>query len=1280
MSTAEDHGVFAGAGEMAALMRARDWSDTPLGPPDAWSPSLKTVIRLMLGSRYAMWMGWGPDLLFFYNDAYRQPTLGTKHPRALGKPAREVWAEIWDAVGPRIDHVLSTGEGTLDDGLLLFLQRNGYREETYFSFSYSVVPGDDGGRAGLFCVVVEETERILGERRISLLRDLASLLAGARTRAEAFAALEPCLRDGRLLPFAIAYAVVEDRRVNRVALSGLDVDHAGAPGSIDLDVPEVPWPIRRVLDEGQPLIAALPPDMEWPRSDDRDPPTQALILPLLQQGDEGAPGVLIAGINPNRPFDQAAEDFLGLLVGQLAAAVAAADAYAAAQERAQGLIELDRAKTAFFSNVSHEFRTPLTLMLGPTESALASPERALRGEDLKTVHRNALRLLKLVNTLLSFSRIEAGRAEASFTPTDLAALTADLASAFRSAMQSAGLAFEVECEGSGELALIDRDMWEKIVLNLLSNAFKFTLTGSVRLSLRREDDRIVLVVSDTGVGIPTHELTRVFERFHRIEGTRGRSHEGSGIGLALVRDLVRMHQGDITVESELGLGTTFRVWIPVSAPPSVGAAAPPATVVTESGSTHAAAFVAEAMRWLPGSEVEATPGADSTWSTSPLTPRATVLVVDDNADMRDYVARLLRRHWTVETATDGVDALERIAETVPDLVIADVMMPRMDGSELVRRLRENLRTATLPILLLSARAGEEAIAEGLRTGADDYLVKPFAASALLVRVETQLVLAQARKEARIAVETERARLFSMFVEAPAAICMIAGDDLVVELANPACLKAWGKDASIIGLPLLAGLPELEGQGFDELLREVMRSGKTFRSSEARATILRPGADAPVDVYFDYAYVPIHEVDGRVTGVFVFAYDVTALVAARKDAETSARDAERARGEAEATNRIKDEFLATTSHELRTPLNAILGWASLARSNLDNRVMVTRGLETIERNARTQARLVEDVLEVSRIITGKLLLEIGRVELAVVLHAAVDVVRPAAEAKLIDLSLDLDEELGAVAGDAGRLQQVVWNLLSNAVKFTPARGHVHLSAHRVDGEVVILVRDDGVGIPAEHLPHVFERFRQVDGSTTRRHGGLGLGLAIVRHLAEMHGGSVRVASEGEGRGATFHVHLPVRAVAASAVPPALPGPAQRPRSVAEPVRVLAGLRILVVDDDEDSRQVVVTSLEAAGARVEAASSAAAALEVVALGGLDLLITDIGMPDVDGFSLLRQVRALHADLGGTTPAIALTAYARRTDEEASLAAGFQHHLAKPVDPRTLVEVAMSVARPR
>jgi len=765
-----DDEFLAGGGEMGARMRALDWTKTPLGPPREWPQSLKTIVRVMLDSRYAMWMLWGPELTFFCNDAYA-PTLGVKRDWALGARSDKVWEEIWSDIGPRITQVLKEGRATWDEALLLFLERSGFTEETYHTFSYSPVYDDASRIAGMLCVVTEVTERVVGERRLRILKDLAARAVGTSSVEECCrGACEVLAQYPNSIPFASIY-LLESHVAHRVAKTG-DVSDRVVPPIVDESTRA--WPFARLMEsESVQHVPDLPrAGIEvaagpWP-----DLVRQALMLPLKGPGNDRLAGMLIAGLSPRQYVSEGYRSFFGLVAGQIAAAITDAQAAEANLRRTAALAEIDRAKTTFFSNVSHEFRTPLTLMLAPLEQAAAHPDTPAQVRtQLELAQRNSMRLLKLVNSLLDFSRIEAGRVQASYEPTDLAALTKDLASTFRSTMERAGLDFRVECELS-ELAYVDREMWEKIVLNLLSNAFKFTLHGSVTVRLSRDSDNAVLEVLDTGVGIPRHELARVFERFHRVEGTTGRTQEGSGIGLALVQELIKLHGGTIVAESELGSGTTFRVSLPL------GKAHLPSERIQAmrtlaSTATGAQAFVQEALRWVPSDRVDEslrlrTLTDQSVPDTHVKLAGARILLADDNADMRAYVRDLLSPTFQVEAVADGEQALEAARRERPDLVLSDIMMPRLDGLGLLKHLRSDESLRDVPIILLSARAGEEARVEGLDAGADDYLVKPFSARELVARVGARLELARIRRES-----DER---FHTFVSATSEVIYRMGPD------------------------------------------------------------------------------------------------------------------------------------------------------------------------------------------------------------------------------------------------------------------------------------------------------------------------------------------------------------------------------------------------------------------------------------------------------------------------------------------------------------------------
>ena len=740
--------VFRADQEIGHDLSAVDWASTPLGPAEDWPQSLRTAVDILLSSRFAMWMAWGPELTFFCNAAYRRDTLGLKYPWALGRPASEVWSEIWADVSPRIEHVLSTAEATWDEALMLLLERSGYTEESYHTFSYSPLRDDASDVVGMLCVVSEDTDRVVAERRMATLRELGSDPSVVRTERQMldFAA-DQLARNPYDLPFTLTYLFDDDGDAKLAGISGIAPGHPAAPQTLASDGASI-WPIAKAAQGDVELVELDGRYPDLPTGAWREPPAQALVVPLLQQA--GPPlGLMVAGLNRHRRFDDGYRSFVELVAAHIAAGVGSARSYQAQQQRAEALAELDQAKTTFFSSVSHEFRTPLTLILGPVEELLRNTDVAeSERQELELIQRNGLRLAKLVNTLLDFSRIQAGRMHARFEPADLPTLTAELASVFRSAFDRAGLTFTVDCPPLDQPVYLDREMWEKVVLNLLSNALKFTFSGSVTVRVGREDTAATVTVTDTGIGIPASEMPRLFERFHRIEAARARSTEGSGIGLALVRELVSIHGGTIAADSQEGAGTTFTVRLPF------GTAHLPADELVQTPVNRAVSgviadpFVQEALRWLPSDAGTAATAPATTAGVIPAEgdgDRARVLIADDNSDMREYLTNLLRNSgYHVSDVDDGQQALEAARADIPDLVISDVMMPGMDGLQLVAALRAELRTAAVPVLLLSARAGQEASIEGLQAGADDYLVKPFAAAELLARVRANIELARLR--------------------------------------------------------------------------------------------------------------------------------------------------------------------------------------------------------------------------------------------------------------------------------------------------------------------------------------------------------------------------------------------------------------------------------------------------------------------------------------------------------------------------------------------------------
>jgi PAS domain S-box-containing protein len=844
---------LAGGGILSRLIQEHDFSKTPLGPIAGWPQSLKTSVNLILNSQHPMWIGWGPEATFLYNDAYVQVLSSAKHPRALGRPTAEVWPEIWDICGPLADKVFQNGEASFVDEVRLFMNRGDFLEETYYSFSYSPIRDESGNVAGLFCPSTEVTPKVINARRLRTLSQLsAHALVQKTTSAACESAVATLASNTDDVPFAILYLLEDEHTARLERHCGLlDGRDDLSPLVVDLTGTGQPclWPLAEVVKTGQGQVISLADEAGLPRGLAQQTISEAMVLPVTSRGDDGAVGVLVAGVNPARKLDAEYHTFYELIAGQIATAIQNARAAEEERKRLESLAEIDRAKTAFFSNVSHEFRTPLTLMLGPVEDLLAKSYTGLSPaakSQLELVNRNGSRLLRLVNTLLDFSRIEAGRMQAIYLPTDLAAFTVELASVFRSATEKAGLQLELDCPQFDEPVFVDRGMWEKVVLNLISNAFKFTFEGSIAVSLTKSGSDAELRVRDTGVGIPSKELPRLFDRFHRIESTRSRTHEGSGIGLALVHELVKLHGGSVRVESELGEGSTFIVSLPL------GSAHLPAdriggnrTLATTA--LGAAPFVEEALRWLP--DTAASDVAQEISLADELLPvpcpplsngkaasenRPRILIADDNADMRQYLVRLLSERYEVHAVPDGQAALASVRTLSPELVLSDVMMPNLDGFGLLNALRSDPATRTVPIILLSASAGEESRVEGMEHGADDYLIKPFSARELLARVQTHLEMARIRKQAEEDLRRRTEQFETLLNEAPLGVYLVDAD-FRVRAVNPPALSAFVNIPNLIGTDFEGFMRMRWPQEYaDEILnrfRHTLETGEPYIVSE-----------------------------------------------------------------------------------------------------------------------------------------------------------------------------------------------------------------------------------------------------------------------------------------------------------------------------------------------------------------------------------------------------------------------------------------------------------------
>src|SRR5579872_760362 len=1180
------HGIFSGGGDMGELMRTLDWSQTPLGPVEQWPQSLRTAISICLMSRFPMLIWWGPELVMLYNDAYR-PMLGaSKHPQAMGQRGRECWPEIWDIIGPMLEGVLIRGEATWSDNQMLPLVRNGYVEECYFTFSYSPIHDETGGIGGVFTAVTETTGQVLGARRLHTLHELAERTAEAQNATEVCSiAAETLAENAADIPFALLYLLqqqgTEGTQAVQASMFGLVPNAEYCPFVVDIaqsdDCPG-PWSMAQVVRTGEPtFVAALPQQLKFSVTQTYNIlPHCALVLPMSRAGQSIPYGLLVAGISPLRDLDNDYRNFFGLVAGEIANSIAKVRTYQETKERAEALAELDRAKTTFFSNVSHEFRTPLTLLLGPVEDILNNSEHPLdsyQRKRLEIVRRNGLRLLKLVNTLLDFSRIEANRLQAIYEPTDLATFTADLASVFRSAVEQAGLKLVIDCPPLAEPVYIDRDMWEKIVLNLLSNAFKFTFSGQIAVTLRAIDNAIELAVSDTGIGIPAEELPHLFKRFHQVKGTRTRTHEGSGIGLALVNELVHFHAGTVRVDSVVDEGTTFTVSIPL------GLAHLPSERIRETPQSDttpviqfASPYIEEAARWLPSDANAQDTGETGVTGpeTSPYseigkpahTSNTRILLADDNADMRDYVKRLLSKYWLVDAVADGNAALAAIQKQKPDLVLSDVMMPGLDGFQLLKALRTNPETSDIPIVLLSARAGEESAVEGLEAGADDYLIKPFSARELLARVDTHLRIAKMRQQTT---DDEREHAAKLQKLAQASLVIMSTNSLEERL-----LLITDQARAVIGAHQAITTRTVNGQRQDinavslsekyahwrdydtppdgsGIYSVVCETNKPMRMTqkelEQHPAWRGFGKEAEHHPPLrGWLAVPLIGRNGQNLGVIQLSdkykgefteEDEAILVQFAQMASVAIENAELYHS-AQSAIRGRDEMLSLVTHDLKNPVSTIKGYAQLLKrqimkgSELDTGQLVD-GLTKIDATSTKMVTLINELLNLARLQTGQPLeLDLEPTDLIELVHRTTTAYQQTTEKHTLRVETSEQEIIGE--WDTAQLERVLGNLLSNAIKYSPDSTEIIINVAIEPGEngngrsAAIAVHDSGIGIPAADIPHIFEQFRRAS-NTTGQFSGTGIGLASAHQIVEQHGGTLTVESK-EGVGSVFTVRLPL----------------------------------------------------------------------------------------------------------------------------------------------------------
>jgi PAS domain S-box-containing protein len=731
----------------------------------------------------------------------------------------------------------------------------------------------------------------------------------------------------------------------------------------------------------------------------------------------------------------------------------------------------------------------------------------------------------------------------------------------------------------------------------------------------------------------------MFERFHRVSNVHGRSHEGSGIGLALVNEIVKLHGGTIQVQSRLGEGAAFTVSIPK------GSAHLPVERVKAlrnsdtQGASRAGAYVAEVLGWLRGPLTQDPAQA----AASPArADRPRILLADDNADLREYVGRMLAEHYDVQTVADGREALAAVHARRPHLVISDVMMPSLDGFGLIAALRADPQWRAIPVILLSARAGEEARVEGIGRGADDYLAKPFSSHELLVRVGALLRSAEMHRRA----DEARAQFETLLNEAPLGVYVV-DDDFRIAAVNPVAAPVFGETRDLVGRDFDEVMHVLWPKAYaDEvvaLFRRTLATGEPHFVPEH----IEERLDSRVTEFYEWQINRI-PLPGDRQGVVCYFRDIAKSVLARE----ALRDAD-AR---------KDEFLATLAHELRNPLAPLSTSLEMLKGAHPNGPPPAAALEIMERQLSHLVRLVDDLMEVSRITRGDVELRREAVRLDVALRNALETSEALIRAGRHRISLALPSEPIVLSADAVRLAQIFTNLLDNAAKYSEHGGAISVEARREGHEAVVVVSDTGQGIEAAELPQLFKVFSR--GARNTNQSGLGIGLALVRRLVELHGGRIDAMSEGRGRGSRFTVRLPC--AAAPAMPRPAPAPAHTPST---------RLRVLIADDNRDAAESLGLLLERMVAEVCVTNDGPAALAAFGDFQPHLVVLDIGMPGMDGYEVVKRLRALPQERRAVVAA--LTGWGQDDDRRRVREAGFDHHLVKPASLDDLRSLIASVA---
>lgn len=916
--------------------------------------------------------------------------------------------------------------------------------------------------------------------------------------------------------------------------------------------------------------------------------------------------------------------------------------------------ELDELKSQFFANISHELRTPLALILGPTERILIDSQglSTTHRRDLEVVRRNATTLLKHVNDLLDISKLDADKMTTSYAHSDLAELVRMVSAHFDALAPDRNINFVIDTPARFP-AEVDPDKIERIVLNLLSNAFKFTPPGGrVRIALQAiENERAVISVQDSGPGVPPEQRTVIFERFRQGAAEQNAQFGGTGLGLSIARDFTSLHDGEISVTEAPGGGALFQVALPVNAPEGWH--------VRHVSNLSKGPDELDSV--LKGTIEELRPLQDLPVNDLPVfsRPLPLILVVEDNLEMNRFISNTLQGEFNVISAFDGREGLEKAVEITPDLIISDIMMPTLTGDKMVGHLRADRTLDHIPVLILSAKADDELRLRLLANGAQDYLVKPFTTQELVTR--SRNLVATKRLQEQMA-----ALVSKLHVQSREQLSRLSESEAKFQtITNAMPQMVWTTLAD--GYPVyfseqwyvFTGMAEgsLVGHRWSELLH----SDDYEATLDAWRNAISTGQAFDIEYRLrhrsgSYRWMLARALPVRASGGEVIHWMGTCTdIDAQKCYEQALLEADRR----------KDEFLAMLAHELRNPLAPIAAASDLLSLGRLDECKIRQTSEIIGRQVRHMTGLIDDLLDVSRVTRGLVTLETLELDLKSIIADAVEQVRPLVENKRHRLTLDVAPEHAHVLGDHKRLVQIVVNLLNNSAKYTPTGGHIHLRLAVSDGQTIVSVRDNGIGIDRQLQARVFDLFSQGERKADRSQGGLGIGLALVKSLVELHGGLVRCFSDGPKTGSVFTVTLPRCLVV---------GHTERRRSNRTAGSARIPIHLLVVDDNEDAAKMLALLLESSGYKVTVEHSAIRALELARARVPDVCLLDIGLPEMNGNELARHLRI--SPETAKCILIAITGYGQASDREAAIQAGFNHHLIKPVDAEKLFHILSDI----